>query len=140
MPGLLKIGATKKHPHWRAQELAAGTGVPSEFTIEYYVGVDDCFGLEAALHNELAAHRYNDKREFFVLDVGSVVDCIRDSSINIYDEGGRYIETAQDFHKSIPTPFADLFATFPDDGSDRELTPEEQARCRALWAQLKGVQ
>lgn len=137
MPGLLKIGATKKHPHWRAQELAAGTGVPSEFTIEYYVGVEDCFDLEANLHRELENCRYNNKREFFKIDLSTVIACIRDSAVSIYEEGGRYIETAQDFHASIPTPFADLFADFPDDGSGRELTPEEQARCRALEARLK---
>ena len=32
-----------------------------------------------------------------------------------------------------PTPFAELFATFPDDGEARELTMEERRQCKKLF-------
>jgi len=40
--------------------------------------------------------------------------------------------------KEVKTPYAELFASFPDDGSARELTPEEQRKCQELAKKLSN--
>ncbi len=155
MKGLVKIGATRKHPLQRAKELGAGTGVPGEFTIAYFRDFADCFAAETLVHQAFVNHRVNDSREFFEATVAEVVDYLdglstsneyRAELASVGIRGGSYGDDGLDGidnailkarvretpPASVATPWADLFASFPDDGSPRELTPEEQTQCHAL--------
>lgn len=137
MPGLLKIGATRKHPLQRMKELAAGTGVPGEFSLVYYRDFNDCFTAETLVHEQFEALRYNQAREFFEADIDQVVAFInkldRSSEYQLQSQGcvgGSAIK--QNNVANMRLPWSELFATFPDDGTARSLTAEEQQQCQAL--------
>ena len=67
MPGIVKIGATKRDPSERLREAnAAGTWRPPHpYELEGFVRVVDAFAVESAIHARLAPHRVNPRREFF---------------------------------------------------------------------------
>lgn len=126
MPGLVKIGVTTNTAAARAKQLSTATASPTPFQVVYQKAVSDCNDAEAKVHAALADRRVNDGREFFeasVYEAAITMDRIC---------GG------EQFKPKPLTPWAELFASFPDDGSGRELTPEEQARCRALEAKQRG--
>ena len=129
MPGLVKIGATRKHPIARATELSMGTGVPGAFTVSYYCAVSDAFEVEGAAHEAFKAQRVDEGREFFTCGLAEVTTFIRNYvGGSPPREGGDWIEKGKGARLSgPPTPFADLFVTFPDDYNARALTPEEAA-------------
>lgn len=120
MPGLVKIGVTTDTAANRAKQLSAATASPTPFHVVYQKVVSDCNDAEAKVHAALADRRVNDGREFFEVSVYEAA-----VAMDRICGGERY--------KPKPlTPFSELFASFPDDGSGRELTPQERARCRAL--------
>ncbi len=125
IPGLIKIGASTKPPIERAKELSASTSAPLPFVLAYHRAVKSPFQVEAELHRILADCRTNDSREFFSIPLYKVIELLE-----------RYEEDLDTIHPSIPTPFADLFATFPDDGSGRELTQDESQKCLDLFVQV----
>ncbi len=139
MPGLVKIGATRKHPLQRAQELGAGTGVPAAMVLSYYHDFADCFEAERLVHEHFDALRVNESREFFRVELGVAVAFVaglcnsstyREAAL---ESAGMVGGTYQREVKLPATPWADLFASFDPDGP-AELSPAEQAQCRALEA------
>lgn len=139
MQGIAKIGATRKHPIQRATELSAGTGVPGMFTVAYYVATEDCFALESALHEVFSEVRVDPAREFFCVDVADVVRAARREVGSYPEEGGEWLKREIPKVALVKLPFAEMFASFPDDGSGRELTDEERSRCRALERTVSAV-
>ncbi|WP_319759578.1 GIY-YIG nuclease family protein [Maridesulfovibrio sp.] len=74
MPGLYKIGYTKRCPHQRAFDLykgrnGTGTGVPMPFKVEFYFKCMEAYKTEQLLHKKLAPYRLNTHREFFEIDL-----------------------------------------------------------------------
>src|SRR3546814_10711833 len=69
MPGLVKIGMTRRSPLVRARELS-GTGVPRPFRVAYSLEVENCAEVEGRVHAALARRRINDDREFFRIGIG----------------------------------------------------------------------
>ena len=68
MPGLLKIGFTKKSTvSERAEELSKNTAIPLPFVVEYDQLVDRPNFTESRLHRELKKYRISYEREFFIL-------------------------------------------------------------------------
>lgn len=142
IPGMVKIGATRKHPVERARELGAGSGVPGEYELAYFRDFKDCFNAETVLHDTFAGSRVNEAREFFYVDVGTAVKAVDDAArrqqklagVDSEDiTGGSY----QDVYREIATPWAELFASF-DPSDDNELTAAEQSRCQALACQIRA--
>lgn len=143
MPGLVKVGATRKHPLQRAKELSAGTGVPAEMRLAYYHDFADAFEAERLVHERFEQARVNEAREFFRVELGEVIAYVaglcnsstyRDALASEGLEGGEYT-----MPRPVQLPAADyalLFASFPDDGSPRELTEDERAQCAALAARI----
>ena len=82
MPGLIKIGLTKRDGlEARLNELYS-TGVPLPFTCEYACRVKDCKAVENALHTAFTKDRINPAREFFrtsVITFASPISLIRES-------------------------------------------------------------
>jgi hypothetical protein len=120
MPGLVKIGVTTDTAANRAKQLSAATASPTPFHVVYHKFVSDCNDAEARVHAALADRRVNDGREFFEVSV-------YEAAVTMDRVCG-----GERFKPKPLTPFAEMFASFPDDGSGRELTPEERAQCRAL--------
>lgn len=120
MPYLLKVGCSTDTAIARAKQLSAATASPTPFVVAYSRFVSDCNEVEAKMHQIFADRRVNDGREFF--------------EVSLYEAATALDGLCGDkrFKPKPLTPFSELFATFPDDGDGRELTPEEQARCRAL--------
>ncbi len=116
---LLKIGATTDDPHIRAKQISAATAAPTPFVVAYYRRVSDCTAVESALHDLFDGERVNSGREFFRVPLHRAIL-----------ELDRLANGAADL--GLKLSFAELFNSFPDDGTARELTPEEQAQCRAL--------
>lgn len=117
-PGLIKLGASTNDPLIRAKQLSASTSAPTPFVCAYSRAVNDVTHAEALAHVMLDAERVNEGREFFRVSLPramSIMDLIAGGEKARFDP---------------PTPMAELFATFPDDDSPRELTPEERAKCR----------
>ena len=135
MPGIIKAGATRNHPLQRAKELAAGTGVPTPFTISYYRSFEDAFDAETAVHEAFSHCRVNSGREFFAAALSDMVAFVDKLAITQASQG----VTGGTYTRPVELPdlsFAELFATFPDDGDGRELTAEEQSKCRALEGRM----
>ncbi len=125
--GLYKVGCSTGDPLERARQLSATTSMPVPMTLMYSRKVEYPFKIEAALHRALEEYRVNDSREFFKYPLHKLI-----AKIEIYDE------LLDEFHSDdIETPWGILFASFPDDGSPRELTPEERAQCRKLAEKIE---
>lgn len=73
MPGLLKIGRTSRSVEERVREVSSATGIPSPFTTEYSIGVQDGVLAEKEIHTLLNAYRYNRQREFFEIDLEQAI-------------------------------------------------------------------
>lgn len=127
MPGVVKIGATLKDPLQRARELSAPTSSPAPFVVAYSRLVAYPFQVEAALHRIFKVDRLYDSREFFRSPLQEVIKVLE-----TYDELRGHL-----YADDVYTPFANLFAQFPDDGSPRELTAEESLKCRELESKLR---
>lgn len=99
MPGLVKVGKTRRSPQERAAELSAGvTGVPTPFIVVYEQLFQDCDAAEAFVHTylEQKGHRVSDNREFFNAPANVVVRaiCLAPDAI---DTNAPPISTAQEF-------------------------------------------
>lgn len=121
MPGMLKIGATTDDPIFRAKQLSAATASPTPFVVVHSRWVDDCNAVEARLHDRFDVERVNDGREFFAVSIKTAVLALDDVA---------------DVGEQVRTPWAELFASFPDDGTARKLTEEEEEKCRELERSL----
>ena len=67
MPGLVKVGKTRRLPSERVQELSSATGVATPFVVAFEELCDDCDAVESAIHAELEERgfRQAQNREFF---------------------------------------------------------------------------
>lgn len=118
---LLKIGVTTKHPLERVKELSSSSGVATPFVLAFYKKVNDPFVAEAAIHRQLEYCRTNDSREFFLIPLEVAIRIV----------------SAYEYRPVYYLPFSELFNTFPDDGTPRELDEEEQQLCRDLEWELR---
>lgn len=92
MPGLVKIGKTKRTDvNDRMKELFS-TGVPMPFDCEYSCMVNDCDEVEKALHEAFGCVRVNNNREFFRLEPKNIIKLISLFSIK---------ETTNEINKEI---------------------------------------
>ncbi|HDY7694945.1 TPA: GIY-YIG nuclease family protein [Vibrio vulnificus] len=76
MPGLLKIGLTRRSPEERARELSSSTGIPIDFQVEYEVYAPNAKLLERTMHTRLDRYRVNHKREFFKLGMTEAISLL----------------------------------------------------------------
>ncbi len=76
MPGKCKIGKTTKSVIERARDCSRGTGVPTPFTISYFIETTDCHQLESAVHKILNYCRTNPNREFFDIPLNEAIKII----------------------------------------------------------------
>ncbi len=127
----VKLGATTLHPEVRAFQLTCATASPHPFTVLHFREVPDCNAAEAALHERFDDRRVNGGREFFAIT--------HDEAGLALDElcGDRRYVPSTPLPPDPPTPWAELFATFQEDGREsNELTEDERAACRQLRSRL----
>jgi hypothetical protein len=78
MPGLVKIGGTRKSTQERAKKLSDKTAVPTPFEIAHEVHVSDWRAAEQVVFARLAYCRASSKREFFKLAVLEAIEVVSD--------------------------------------------------------------
>ena len=69
MPNLVKIGHTKKEPDIRAKQVSRGTGVPTNFRVEFAFRCFNAESLEREIHKYLKPYRVNNNKEFFQMSL-----------------------------------------------------------------------
>lgn len=69
MPGLVKIGSTKRSPEERRRELSRPSGIPTGFMVAYEIFTPDMSQLEKRIHSHLDKWRVNRNREFFKINL-----------------------------------------------------------------------
>jgi len=77
IPGQLKIGSTQKDPDTRAKQLSRGTGIPTQFKVEFAF---KCFNAESAekeVHKVLSDARISKDREFFAITLNEAQEVIK---------------------------------------------------------------
>ena len=77
MPGLLKIGFTRRPVIERIKKLSSHTGVPSEFNCVALIATDSPENLEKYIHDTLAD--YHSEKEFYQIDLWNAVAKIAES-------------------------------------------------------------
>ena len=87
MPGLCKIGYTKKPPEERVKEISRGTGVPMPFEVAWAFKCFDGDILEREVHKYLDGYRENADREFFRIP-------LEEAKQTIKILGARYIKSS----------------------------------------------
>ena len=83
---LIKIGHTTRTSEARAKEITSATGVPWGFEVIYEESVLDSRAAERLVHNRLAAHRVNQKREFFKLPLKDAVRVVFEVCMEVNSE------------------------------------------------------
>lgn len=122
MPNMIKIGKTTKDPLERVKELSAPTGIPTPFQVAYHQPCHDIDDVEKRMHEKFDSKRVAGNREFFHVSLFKAATFL-DSLVG---EASKF---------DPPTPFAELFATFPDRG-DGVLSRDEIKRCAILAAKM----
>lgn len=91
MPGIYKIGMTKRSPHSRAEELSTSTAAPFPFDVLYYALTRDARSIEKWVHEYFAAGRVSPNREFFHSDLDEIVDFISTYAVAEWTGGQREV-------------------------------------------------
>lgn len=77
MPGIFKVGKTKKHISIRLNDLKS-TGVPDDFNIEMIIKSSNEDLLEKTIHKTLSSYRVNKRREFFKIEREQIIMIVID--------------------------------------------------------------
>lgn len=100
MPGLVKIGYTKRKDIKRRMKELYGTGVPLPFVCHYacQIPIDRCEFIEKKIHSAFAPNRLNPDREFFQILPSQVV-----SIFEILGPDGKDVteEVSKDINKQL---------------------------------------
>ncbi|AHJ14177.1 GIY-YIG nuclease family protein [Sulfurospirillum multivorans] len=79
MPGLIKVGKTKRDSRSRARELYS-TGIPTPFQVAFEIFCDDYELVEKKIHEKLADFRVNNNREFFKFPIDKAISLLQKNS------------------------------------------------------------
>lgn len=80
MPGILKIGYTKRLAEDRSDELF-NTSVPTPFEIEFIQASSNAHAVEKTAHKILVKFRVNDRREFFRISVDMAIEAVKSAAV-----------------------------------------------------------
>lgn len=106
IPGLLKVGMTRRTPEERLKDATASTWTPRPFYIEFAKHVTNPAAKERALHALLAryAARENSRREFFRVSVSDVRCMFELMDGEWWSSTSRSIVTSRYFQKDKVEP------------------------------------
>lgn len=113
MPGILKIGKSVKGGKGRATELFS-TGVPSHFSLEFEILVDEPFCIERAAHEALGEKRVSTDREFFRCSIEEAIATVVGEYMSYYNcvvvSGDEFeaVEAARQFAARAPYSHEDI--------------------------------
>ena len=78
MPGILKIGFTTNSPEDRVKDLSRATGVPTPFTVAFFMHVTSTSRAEREIHLKLDKYRVSANREFFTVPLQEAIKIIQE--------------------------------------------------------------
>ena len=84
LPGLLKIGCSKRSGKVRAKELS-NTSSPSPFRLVFEVFCEDCFSIGKKVFESLKDSRVSDRREFFEVSDSEAIQNILNIVLDEHD-------------------------------------------------------
>ncbi|EPJ2794641.1 GIY-YIG nuclease family protein [Vibrio parahaemolyticus] len=125
MPGLLKIGKTRRDSRLRARELYK-TGVPTPYHVAFELFCDDYNHTENAVHDELSDFRVNNNREFFRYPLDKAIKLVQNFSTNTSEDD---IFAAIDITEELMSKYGKWIK--PDIVSVRIVQPREQ-----VWLEI----
>lgn len=127
MPGIVKIGRSKRSGSNRATELYKNnTGVATPFKLEFELLCEDMNEAEAIMHERLQNHRVNGNREFFRIELHEAVFALIEETVCASFDF--FVVTEWDYADSADIQFLSNRANVvgPEFGSIiAEMTPEE---------------
>jgi hypothetical protein len=85
MPGLLKIGKTRRDSRSRARELYK-TGVPTPYQVAFEFFCGDYEHTERQIHDELSDFRVNNNREFFRYPLDKAINLLQNMGNSLSEE------------------------------------------------------
>ena len=77
MPGLVKIGMTKRENVKKRMRELYTTSIPCKFDCNYACEVENCKQVEEALHKAFSTDRVNLKREFFNMSADRIIPILK---------------------------------------------------------------
>ena len=77
MPGLIKIGKTKRDSHLRAKELST-TSVPVPYKVAFELFSDDMDSLEKKIHKKLEDFQVAQNREFYYYPLDKAIQLLQE--------------------------------------------------------------
>lgn len=86
MPGIVKIGHTRRNAEQRIRELSMATGVPTPFEMVLDLFVQDSAEAERIAHKLLEEKRVASNREFFQVSTSTAIKVMYDA-VKAVDEG-----------------------------------------------------
>jgi T5orf172 domain. len=109
---LVKIGKSLKKPSFSRKDELYTTGVPTPFTVNYEIEVDNYDLAEKVIHRHLKYCRKNKKREFFKISAdeanNKILDIIDSLNLGVYKTNSPYNsewnETAKNLSEKIAKP------------------------------------
>ncbi|WP_064609866.1 GIY-YIG nuclease family protein [Photobacterium sp. J15] len=125
MPGLLKIGKTRRDSRSRARELYK-TGVPTPYHVAFELFCDDYNHAEKAIHEELSDFRVNNNREFFRYPLDKAIKLLQTFAGNTSEEDAF---SAIDITEGLMSKYAQWIK--PDIVSVRIVQPRER-----VWLEI----
>jgi hypothetical protein len=115
MPGMVKVGRTRKLTESRAKELQT-TGVPVACSVEFRALTSMPEAVEAATHEILAEFRVSSRREFFHVTPRVAIDAVRNAlpqtaGLNAWEGNEEYMIADRD-RVALTLEAHDLIAVF----------------------------
>jgi hypothetical protein len=78
IPGQLKIGSTSKSPEERAAQISRGSGVPTDFKVEFAFWCFNALACEREIHKLLKDSRVSKQREFFIVTLHEATEAVKE--------------------------------------------------------------
>lgn len=78
MPGIYKIGMTRRTVAERVEELSRSTSTPTPFRLEAEFLSHCPLSDEQAIHRSLSMYKVSENREFFKCSLERIIDCCRE--------------------------------------------------------------
>jgi hypothetical protein len=126
---IYKIGMTEKDPKERAKELSSQTSIPSPFEIVAAIKVYKPSEAESFIHDRLAEHRVNGKKEFFKVELNRLKIAMRETAFNfrlpIIKDIEKGYDKANDELRQFVVSFERILKTLHDSDSFFEYESEE---------------
>lgn len=133
MPGILKVGKTRRDPRARARELST-TSVPTPYVVAFELFSDDYDDLEKKMHLALSDFRVSPNREFFKYPLNDAIALLIE--YNQPSEDAESIYFAEDIFERLKEKYGSYLD--PNIVSVRIVQTHNHVWLEITWEELVG--